>query len=79
MITKNDLIAHLERLYHEKKQAVPMYAQHLNDDSFLAQLKSEQREGIKSMLSILAEESRSHLEMFETVLKKVKGSDQDAY
>lgn len=79
MITKEELLVQLERLRSEKKQAIPMYTQHLKDTSFLSQLKADPREEIKSMLLTLAEESEAHAGTFAAIAKKVKESQQDVY
>jgi len=79
MITKDELIAELEQLHNEKKQAIPIYTAHLKNASFLSHLKPESREEIKSMLLTLAKESEGHVRIFETIIKEVKESKQDVY
>lgn len=79
MIKKEELIARLKQLQSEEEKAIPIYAKHLEKTSFLSHLKPDAQKEIKSILLTLASESEGHAKVFETIIKKVTGSEQDVY
>jgi len=79
MITKNDLIISLTESLNTEEKAMPVYTKHLHNTLFFSRFKREDQEKIKKILSILKSESENHKDIFEDLIKQIKGEGRDVY
>lgn len=78
-MTKEELLVMLQRALDEEENAIPLYTKHLSTTLFLSDFPPEARVRIKELLLLLKKESESHAQVYDRLLKGVRGSHQDVY
>lgn len=79
MASKKDLVKMLRECLTLEEDAIPIYAKHIENTLFLADLKKAGRDKLKDMLNRLKMESEGHRDVFQGLIKKVEGADRDVY
>lgn len=78
-MTKEELLAMLQRGLDEEEKAIPLYTKHLGTTLFLSSFKPESQVKIKELLMLLKRESESHAKIYDGLLAAVEGAQQDVY
>ncbi|HNX68541.1 MAG TPA: hypothetical protein PLL75_04120 [Candidatus Omnitrophota bacterium] len=79
MVSKEELLAMLQRCSEEESHAIRVYAQNADNPLFLSNLKSEEQTRVKELLLHLKRESESHIKTYRQLISTVEASEQDVF
>lgn len=79
MIKKDELLVFLKKLRDQEERAIPIYTEHLNSAFFLSEFSKKIQNKLKETLLILNVDSRRHAQVFNEMIDRIQGSDQNVY
>ena len=79
MVPRGALLWKLQQCLESDERALSVYAQYKADPTFLSDLPKKEQSRIQEVLLLLTQGSESHAEIFQDLIKKIAGTDQDAF
>lgn len=79
MISKDELLKLFQESLDKEEKGIPLYALHLSNAMFLSNAKAEDQKRVREVLDRLKQDSQQHVEVYKTLIAKVKSEDKDVY